>query len=235
MNEIAAYGGFPNRYPHWRFGMEYEQLSQELRVRPVEDLRDGHQQQPLLRLPARGQLARSIRSSSWRTSTATSTSSRTTTGSRKTNRKMIDEMANHATRVRRHMDALRPGRRSRTSSTRCLSLENLIDPMSPFIVRAAPTASAREEDEADERRRRGFAGQGLHGLASSTRRVTSRRSSKKREDEKPRSAKRFPEQPERDVLQFLLEHAPLEPGSATSSRSSATRPTTSRRRRRRRS
>src|SRR5262249_7158372 len=27
MNEIAAYAGFPNRYPHWRFGMEYEQLS----------------------------------------------------------------------------------------------------------------------------------------------------------------------------------------------------------------
>jgi stage V sporulation protein R len=24
---IAAYGGFPTRYPHWRFGMEYEQLS----------------------------------------------------------------------------------------------------------------------------------------------------------------------------------------------------------------
>jgi hypothetical protein len=27
VNEIAAYGGFPTRYPHWRFGMEYEQLS----------------------------------------------------------------------------------------------------------------------------------------------------------------------------------------------------------------
>jgi stage V sporulation protein R len=27
MNELAAYGGFPTRYPHWRFGMEYEQLS----------------------------------------------------------------------------------------------------------------------------------------------------------------------------------------------------------------
>ena len=24
---VAAYGGFPTRYPHWRFGMEYEQLS----------------------------------------------------------------------------------------------------------------------------------------------------------------------------------------------------------------
>ena len=24
MNQIAAYGGFPQRYPHWRFGAEYE-------------------------------------------------------------------------------------------------------------------------------------------------------------------------------------------------------------------
>ena len=22
MNEVASYGGFPCRYPHWRFGME---------------------------------------------------------------------------------------------------------------------------------------------------------------------------------------------------------------------
>ena len=27
MNEIAAYGGFPVRYPHWHFGMEYAKLS----------------------------------------------------------------------------------------------------------------------------------------------------------------------------------------------------------------
>ena len=27
VNMIAAYGGFPTRYPHWRFGMEYEQLA----------------------------------------------------------------------------------------------------------------------------------------------------------------------------------------------------------------
>ena len=23
LNAIAAYGGFPTRYPHWRFGMEF--------------------------------------------------------------------------------------------------------------------------------------------------------------------------------------------------------------------
>ncbi|MCA9266535.1 MAG: SpoVR family protein, partial [Planctomycetales bacterium] len=27
LNAIAAYGGFPTRYPHWRFGMEYERLA----------------------------------------------------------------------------------------------------------------------------------------------------------------------------------------------------------------
>mgnify|MGYP000891449499 CR=1 FL=1 len=27
LNMVASYGGFPTRYPHWRWGMEYEQLS----------------------------------------------------------------------------------------------------------------------------------------------------------------------------------------------------------------
>lgn len=27
LNEIAAYGGFPARYPHWRFGMDYDRLA----------------------------------------------------------------------------------------------------------------------------------------------------------------------------------------------------------------
>ena len=26
LNEIASFGGFPTRYPHWRFGMQYEEL-----------------------------------------------------------------------------------------------------------------------------------------------------------------------------------------------------------------
>jgi stage V sporulation protein R len=27
INQVAAGGGFPKRYPHWRFGMSYDQLS----------------------------------------------------------------------------------------------------------------------------------------------------------------------------------------------------------------
>src|SRR3954465_3402808 len=27
INSLAALGGFPSRYPHWKFGMDYDQLS----------------------------------------------------------------------------------------------------------------------------------------------------------------------------------------------------------------
>ena len=36
VNAVAAYGGFPTRYPSWRFGMEYERLSRG------DDWRTGH-------------------------------------------------------------------------------------------------------------------------------------------------------------------------------------------------
>ena len=62
LNAIAAYGGFPVRYPHWRFGMEYEQLTQGLPLRAAEDLRDGDQQRPVLRLPDAQQRSWSTRS-----------------------------------------------------------------------------------------------------------------------------------------------------------------------------
>ena len=46
---VASYGGFPTRYPHWRFGMEYlEQLQKSYDVRPLQDLRDGDQHRPFV-------------------------------------------------------------------------------------------------------------------------------------------------------------------------------------------
>src|SRR5881409_3268680 len=64
----------------------------------------------------------------------------------KTNRKMIDGMANHATRVRKHIE--RQGiEKVEAFVDTCLSLENLIDPMSPFIVRRA---QPKEETDGTE-------------------------------------------------------------------------------------
>ncbi len=62
MNEVAAYGGFPTRYPHWRFGMEYEQLAKgyEYGLSKIYEMVINND--PSLRLPARGATATSTRS-----------------------------------------------------------------------------------------------------------------------------------------------------------------------------
>ena len=130
-----------------------------------------------------------------------------------TNRKMMDETANHGNRIRSYME--RYGEDTVESFIdSCLSLENLIDIYSPLIKRRD---AINRYDFAAQRGRAGRTGlevpeQGLHGLV----RQPARRSSRKRpasgkptkEKAKPQS---FPEQPERDVLLFLLEHAPLKP------------------------
>ncbi len=63
MNEVAAYGGFPTRYPHWRFGMEYEQLAKSYEYGLSKIYEMVINTNPCVRVPARGQLARSTRSS----------------------------------------------------------------------------------------------------------------------------------------------------------------------------
>src|SRR4029078_12742611 len=62
----------------------------------------------------------------------------------KTNRRMIDGMANHATRVRRHIERLGIEKGERFIDW-CLCPENLIDPMSPFIARKPPSTGDKSK------------------------------------------------------------------------------------------
>ena len=92
----------------------------------------------------------------------------------------------------------------------CLSLENLIDIHSPFIKRrddAEPLRLQAEEDDEDATSSE-VPEQGLHGLVRQPARRPQGAGQKQKEAEKQK-AKQFPEHPERDVLLFLLEHAPL--------------------------
>src|SRR5207237_3794847 len=122
---------------------------------------------------------------------------------RQTNRKMMDEMANHATRVRRIIDKVGL-ELVEVFIDRSLSLENLIDQHSPHIKRRG------EKDEDDDKpiEVRGFkAGREyMQGFINPREFLDEQR--KKLEDERA-AKKKFPERPQRDVLQFLLENAPL--------------------------
>ena len=130
----------------------------------------------------------------------------------KTSRKMMDEMANHGNRVRRYMDEVGVEEVEEFIDA-CLSIEDQIDIHSPFIRRRDEKSRYDFDGEREERRRRDgpprFRAEGLHGFvhqparASWPRRPRSSRKS-------AASQSRSPNGPERDVLLFLLEHAPLE-------------------------
>src|SRR5512143_3542147 len=127
---------------------------------------------------------------------------------RHTNRKMMDQMANHATRVRRYQDKLGV-ELVEDFIDRCLSIENLIDYQSPYVKRR-PDRDRDHDEESPER-------QVAHGFKTEREYMREyinppefMREQQKRLDEEAARQKKVPERPERDVLLFLLEHAPLE-------------------------
>jgi stage V sporulation protein R len=211
MNEIAAYGGFPTRYPHWRWGMSYEQLSKsyayglqkiyELVINTdpcYAYLLEGNDtvDQKLVMAHVFGHCD-FFKNNYWFS---------------QTNRKMIDTMANHATRVRRYQDLYGTNTVEEFIDT-CLSLENLIDFHRPYIRRhPAETPKQKMEDLPDElvgdieEVPRLKAKEYMEDFINPEAYVDAQRKKQKAELEK---AKRFPLRPERDVLLFLMEHAPL--------------------------
>ena len=107
LNMVAAYGGFPQRYPHWRFGMEYERLRKQHfyglgRIYEMVINNDPcyaylQESNPLIdqKLVIAHVYGHSdfFKNNYWFS---------------KTNRKMMDEMANHSTRFRKHPDQHEP-------------------------------------------------------------------------------------------------------------------------------
>jgi stage V sporulation protein R len=210
LNEIAAYGGFPTRYPHWRFGMEYEQLAKgyEYGLQKIYELvinndpcyaylmRSNHTtDQKLVMAHVYGHCD-FFKNNYWFSHT---------------NRKMMDEMANHGNRVRRYMDRFGVEEVENFIDS-CLSIEDLIDLHSPHIKREAERPkyefkSADDEDTAPVAGR--FAAK--HYLESFVNppevlaaEAAQLRKDKEREDKSPSG-------PARDVMKFIIDYAPLRP------------------------
>jgi stage V sporulation protein R len=122
----------------------------------------------------------------------------------RTDRRMIDVMANSAARVRRHMD--RHGVSTVESFIDvCLSIDNLIDPWAPFRDGGRQDDGA-EDDDANGRLRnvRGY----LEDYVNPPDFIAEQKERAKAEKEASR--RKIPQRPERDVLGFLIQHAPLE-------------------------
>lgn len=208
MNQIAAYGGFPVRYPHWRWGMEYEKLRKrdaygmgriyEMVINNdpcYAYLQESNSvlDQKLVMAHVYGH-ADFFKHNFWFS---------------KTNRKMMDEMANHATRVRRHAE-----RQGHDTVERfidhCLSIEHLIDPHSVFIDRGSTSRAPGNQGTNTGT----FSPEKLPAKDYMDPFINPARELERQKEEHQRkqreAAGRIPTTPTRDVLAFLMRHARLE-------------------------
>lgn len=210
LNAIAAYGGFPTRYPHWRFGMEYEQLSKgySYGLQKIYELvinnnpcyaylmrSNGLTDQKMVMAHVYGHCD-FFKNNYWFC---------------QTDRKMMDHMANHGNRIRRYMDRFGV-EEVETFIDACLSIEDLIDVHSPFIKRFDSPLDSHlvSTDEEEETPRPGrFRAKDYMDQFINPPGVLAAEATKRREQQKV--AEQFPTEPIRDVMLFVLEHAPLKP------------------------
>jgi stage V sporulation protein R len=205
VNEIAALGGFPTRYPHWRFGMEYDRLSKSYQfgLHKIYEMVINND-------PCYAYLMRSNSIVDQKLVMAHVYAHcdffKCNMYFDKTNRKMIDEMANHATRVRNYMDkhGIEP---VEDFIDTCLSIENLIDYQAE---KPDNIYKPEEKDDDDERppirvpklKSKGY----MDKYINPDEFLQQQKEKLEKQREK---SKKFPPNPEKDVLLFLQEYAPL--------------------------
>jgi stage V sporulation protein R len=202
INQVASYGGFPTRYPHWRHGMEYEHLSKSYTygLHKIYEMVINND-------PAYAYLLEGNSIVDQKLVIAHVYAHvdffRNNFSFAHTNRKMIDQMANHATRVRRHIDKHGLETVEKFIDT-CLCLENLIDIHAPFMARGP--ARGEEPAELSVEVRRIASKDYMNSYINPPEFIEAQR--QKLVAARDRQ-KRVPEEPERDVLDLLRNHAPL--------------------------
>jgi len=207
INEVAAFGGYPARYPHWRFGMEYIELSRSYAygLSKIYEMVINNDPTYAYLLAANHFVDQKLVMAHVCGHGDFFKHNFMFAG---TNRKMLDEMANHAGRVRRY--ANRYGADVVESFLdRCLSLENLIDYSAMGgAVPGRPVTEEEGEDATTEDRGRLRAKGYMDSFINPPAVLAAERERARRARQRtPRSVL---DRPARDVLHFLLEHAPLE-------------------------
>jgi stage V sporulation protein R len=209
MNQIAAYGGFPQRYPHWRFGMEYEKLRKQHhyglgRIYEMVINNDpcyAYLQESNALVDQKLVIAHVYAHSDF---------FKNNLWFGQTQRKMMDEMANHSTHVRKHIEKHGHDPVERWLDV-CMSVEHLIDPHSMFMQRRSAAPAPHQDARPAEREQvqtKFKAKDYMDRWINPPEKLAAE--AKKVNDERHRVRHVTPAAPTRDVLQYLLEHARLE-------------------------
>ena len=209
LNEVAAYGGFPTRYPHWSFGMSYEELRKgyDYGLSKIYEMVINND-------PCYAYLMRSNNAVDQKLVMAHVYGHcdffKNNAYFAHTSRKMMDEMANHGTRVRQYVEKYGEDE-VETFMDRCMSIDDLIDIHSTAIKRRDEHSrydfSPPAEDEPRSMRFKSKEYMADYINPPALLKKEEEEAKKKMEQ----VARSFPERPEKDVLLFLMEYAPLKP------------------------
>lgn len=206
MNQIASYGGFPTRYPHWSFGMEYERLSKSYSYGLSKIYELVINNDPVIAyllssnalMDQRLVMAHVYGHADFFKNNAYFAA---------TNRKAIDMMANHSVRVRRYVEKMGFDRVESFLDV-CQSIDNLIDPHGNFIRRERDPEAREELDPSRVMVSKLRANKGY--MEKFINPPEFLEDQKRRMIEKQQQERRFPESPAHDILFFLIQYAPLE-------------------------
>ena len=207
LNEIAAYGGFPTRYPHWSFGMQYEDLNKgySYGLSKIYEMVINND-------PCYAYLMRCNHTVDQKLVMAHVYGHcdffKNNAYFGHTTRKMMDEIANHAARIRRYAE--RYGEDEvEAFMDRCMSIDDLIDIHSVAIKRRddppkfeIKVADDDEKQDDDEMRFKSKPYMDRY-INPPVKEDEAKRLKDKRD------VPSYPDHPEKDVLLFLIEHAPL--------------------------
>src|SRR5580765_506900 len=149
LNEIAAYGGFPTRYPHWSFGMSYEELKKgyDYGLSKIYEMVINND-------PCYAYLMRCNHTVDQKLVMAHVYGHcdffKNNAYFAHTSRKMMDEMANHGVRIRNYAEKYGEDE-VETFVDRCMSVDDLIDMHSTAIRRRddGMRSDLKQEEESD--------------------------------------------------------------------------------------
>lgn len=205
MNMVASYGGFPVRYPHWKWGMEYERLkkSHEYGLSKIYEMVINNDPCYAYLMDSNSLVDQKIVMCHV---TGHNDFFKNNLYFSNTNRKMINEMGNHAVRIRRYMDWF--GVNEVENFIDCaLSLENLID----INLLHKAKKNFKEQENVVPKEVNVFKLPNekhyMDRYINPESFLSEQRQKLLKEQEE--QEKKFPIEPVADVLGFLIAHAPL--------------------------
>jgi len=206
--EIAAYGGFPVRYPHFSFGQQYEQLHHQYHTGQGKIYEMVVNNDPTyMYLQRNNPLVDNLTVVAH--ALAHSDFFKNNIMFKHTNRNMMNIFANHGQKIRKYID-LYGYNTVMNFVDACLSIDDLIDPASGWKVTEFDKPSKVEFDDLPEVERlekiqtNDYMDQFVN---TSDHKMKQRRI---RREEKKHTRKTFPKSPQRDVLMHVLKYIPME-------------------------